>query len=451
MVISAIHLHADQFLSSQMSRSNLFSYSGHFGCFRDSILNNGKSQLPPSNLYKKFHFTGRLDGIKEARNGSSLIDFGRIPLRRYSEIESSSVASRSITVSITKSKPQHLVERSLQMLEMLSPDYEATTFRYVFDSKEYQATVRSDGHKSFFGWSWLRRHSYDPKFMDTQQIWNRKILWNAEIKDCPPAVQYEDVMQTSEGLADWLKKINEYGFCFVNGVPPSVKETEELARRICFIRETHYGKFWDFTANLEHGDTAYTNLKLKAHTDNTYFTEPSGLQMFHLIEFDGKGGESLLVDGFWVARQLKMKSPVSYHTLSTVPIPAHSAGDSNTLVQPTPVAHPILNHDPLDHSLYQIRYNNDDRSTMDHLSSGQVLEFYEALKKWDDELSDKENEYWFQLRPGRVLIFDNWRVLHGRAAFEGNRRLIGAYLNWDDYRSKLKVLHLDRDEILESL
>lgn len=173
--------------------------------------------------------------------------------------------------------------------------------------------------------------------------------------------------------------------------------------------------------------------------------------MFHLIEFEGKGGESLLVDGFWVANQLRTKYPEAYHTLSTIHIPSHSAGDSDVLIQPTPFAHPILNHDPLSNALYQIRYNNDDRSTISHLSPDQVPEFYDALRKWNDILRDKENEFWFQLYPGRAFIFDNWRTLHGRASFIGHRRLIGAYLNWDDYRSKLKVLSLSEEEIAESL
>ncbi|CAG8725171.1 23868_t:CDS:2 [Dentiscutata erythropus] len=310
----------------------------------------------------------------------------------------------------------------------------------------------NDGHTSFFNWSWLRRHSYDPKFIDTHKILNVQTLWNAGIKDCPPIVQYIDVMKTKEGLASLLKNINEFGFSFIDGVPHAVKETEELARQICFIRETHYGSFWDFRADLEHGDTAYTNLPLRAHTDNTYFTDPSGLQMFHLIEFNGEGGSSLLVDGFYVARQLKMKSPTAYETLSTITIPAHSAGDPNTLIQPTPNGYPILNHDPLlDNSLYQIRYNNDDRSTMNHLEPDQVLEFYDALRKWNSLLKDKSNEYWFQLKPGRAVIFDNWRVLHGRDKYSGHRRLIGCYLNWDDYQSRLKVSYLSQEEILESL
>jgi trimethyllysine dioxygenase len=173
--------------------------------------------------------------------------------------------------------------------------------------------------------------------------------------------------------------------------------------------------------------------------------------MFHLIEFNGKGGTSLLVDGFRAARRLKMTFPEAHKILSTLRIPTHSAGDPNVLIEPTPSAYPILNYSPLTNELYQIRYNNDDRSTLSHLSSNEVEAFYDALRKWNNILIDKENEYWVDLKPGRVLIFNNWRVLHGRAEFTGHRRLIGAYLNWDDYRSKLKISNLSREEIDEMI
>lgn len=63
-------------------------------------------------------------------------------------------------------------------------------------------------------------------------------------------------------------------------------------------------------------------------------------------------------------------------------------------------------------------------------------------------LSHPKNVYWFQLKPGKVLsmyqslsqiaclaatdqiyeiVFDNWRVLHGRSAFTGKRRMCGGY------------------------
>lgn len=39
-----------------------------------------------------------------------------------------------------------------------------------------------------------------------------------------------------------------------------------------------------------------------------------------------------------------------------------------------------------------------------------------------------------------LLVIDNHRVLHGRSAFDGKRRMCGAYVGVDEYRSKLAVL-----------
>jgi len=37
-------------------------------------------------------------------------------------------------------------------------------------------------------------------------------------------------------------------------------------------------------------------------------------------------------------------------------------------------------------------------------------------------------------------VIDNHRVLHGRSAFDGKRRMCGAYVGIDEYKSKLAVL-----------
>lgn len=136
----------------------------------------------------------------------------------------------------------------------------------------------------------------------------------------------------------------------------SPEATEQLAQRISFIRETHYGKFWDFTSNMAHGDTAYTNLAIGAHTDTTYFTDPIGLQLFHLLEHDGQGGETLLMDGFHLARQLKQLNPEHYETLTSLRIPTHSAGDDGVLITPTPRGFPMIRVDPVTGEPFQVRY-----------------------------------------------------------------------------------------------
>ncbi|ORX97588.1 Trimethyllysine dioxygenase [Basidiobolus meristosporus CBS 931.73] len=295
-------------------------------------------------------------------------------------------------------------------------------------------------HVSEYSLEWLRNHSYDPK-LNVEASSRKKVVWDRSIASNPPIVQYNEVMSSKEGLRQWLNNIDIYGFSFVDNVPKSKELTEELARKICFVRETHYGGFWDFTANLAHGDTAYTTLPLNCHTDNTYFTDPSGLQMFHLLEFDGKGGESIFVDGLSVAQKLREQQPDSYETLSKIRVVTHSAGDEEVFINPTPRGYPILNHDPMTGELYQIRFNNDDRSTLDYLTTEEVEKFYKALRDWNDILRQPQSEYQIQLEPGRVVVFNNWRVLHGRTSFVGHRRLIGCYLNWDDYNSKLKVLN----------
>ena len=309
-----------------------------------------------------------------------------------------------------------------------------------------------DGHRSKYAWDWLHTHSYSPVLRAAEPLQGKKpVLWNATSLDPLPVVEHEAVMDSDDGLQQWLNNLEVYGIGFVDGVPTTLEATEKLARRVSFLRETHYSKgMWSFTADLAHADTAYTTLALGAHTDNTYFTEPAGMQMFHKLEFKGEGGDSLFVDGFNVARQLKEKSPEAYRTLQSTLVPTHSAGDENVLIVPTPRGYPILNHGP-DGELFQVRYNNDDRSTLNHLSTSQLEAFYDALFMWNDLVKKKENELWEPLAPGRVVLFDNWRVLHGRSAFTGHRRICGAYFPWDDYKSRARTLRLtgeDKDRLL---
>lgn len=271
---------------------------------------------------------------------------------------------------------------------------------------------------------------------------HQKELWGSDIAHAPPTVEHDAVMESDEAVLTWLEHIDRYGFSFVAGVPPTPEHTEALVRRIAHIRETHYGGFWDFTSDLAHGDTAYTDLALPAHTDTTYFTDPAGLQMFHLLSHEGdaaSGGASLLVDGFFAAQRMYTEHRELYDVLRHTHFRTHSAGDAGTSVTPLHQGYTIFEHDPLTDELVLVRYNNSDRSAL-RLDEAHVARFYEALRRWNDILTSSSTEYWSQLQPSAALIFDNHRVLHGRSAFTGKRRLCGAYVAHDDYRSRLSVL-----------
>ncbi|OAJ38005.1 trimethyllysine dioxygenase [Batrachochytrium dendrobatidis JEL423] len=347
-------------------------------------------------------------------------------------------------------------------------DTDSTT-RITFADGSSTSLTRSNWHNSRSRWTsnhrhkpshtteftldWLQQHSYAPKVSikidkpstnkqcihESNYSGVSRKFWDASIVSNLPTTPYKDIMGGNDGLQHWLTNIDTYGFGFVSGVPVDPKATEELGRRISFIRETHYGSFWDFTPNMEHGDTAYTTLGLGAHTDTTYFTDPIGLQLFHLLEHTGTGGESLYVDAFHVANLLKQESPWAFDALTQIQITAHSAGDEHTFMQPTPKQFPLIKLDNFGNVL-QVRYNNNDRSVLDSLSKTDVEQFYAALRVWMTMVKDRRNEAWVKLVPGMAVMVDNWRVLHGRSAFTGFRRLVGSYHGWDDYRSKVMMI-----------
>ncbi|KAI9358284.1 hypothetical protein DFJ73DRAFT_622275, partial [Zopfochytrium polystomum] len=321
------------------------------------------------------------------------------------------------------------------------------TMQRLFDSSQVVAlnlaAVYGDKHTSHHPLEWLRQNSYCPNVLLPSDSIQRKIKhWDSSLANYLPTVPYNEVMAGDEGLTKWLKNIDEYGIGFVNGVPPTPEATEALTRRICFIRESHYGAFWDFSANNAHGDTAYTNIPLPAHTDTTYFTDPIGIQLFHLLA-TGTGGSSLYVDGFRAASLLKQRHPTAYSLLSSTPVPTHCAGDADTCIVQRP-GYPIFRHDPVSGELLQVRFNNDDRSPVGAPTVGnsaaQVRDFYAALKAWMALLKERDSELWVQLQPGTVVAMDNWRVLHGRSSFTGFRRMCGAYLGHDDYSSRVRNL-----------
>ncbi|KAA1083448.1 hypothetical protein PGT21_008817 [Puccinia graminis f. sp. tritici] len=311
-----------------------------------------------------------------------------------------------------------------------------------------------DGHKSLIQLSFLLQHAYDPPLApssassSTQTPSSEKYLWDKAIANRLPSVSFNDLFSQDQAtwkgdlyVLEWLRKIEKYGFCLVDDVPPTPEATADLLKRIAFIRETHYGTLWDFTADLQHGDTAYTDLALGAHTDTTYFSDPIGLQLFHLLSppSSHEGGKSLLVDGFAAAAKLKLECREAYELMSEEPIETHASGGVDVAFRPL-LPQPVFSHHPHTGELTIIRWNPDDRLPLNPRSAGRVKQLYLAFREWQKIIKSEQMELWTQMKMGQALIFDNHRVLHGRSSFKGSRRLCGGYVNGDDYRSRLRSL-----------
>lgn len=163
-------------------------------------------------------------------------------------------------------------------------------------------------------------------------------------------------------------------------------------------------------------DTAYSNIALPAHTDTTYFTEPAGLQAFHMIshtptpgsdyeETFNLGGESLLVDGFRAAETMRAKFPIHYEVLCSTPIPWHASGNENISITPWN-RFPVIETSTggAKGQIKRIRWNNDDRGVVPGgVNSSTAARWYKAARKWHKIITDTRNEKWFKLDPTRIL------------------------------------------------
>lgn len=292
------------------------------------------------------------------------------------------------------STKQRLVETFYEIPEDISTEA-------IAEDESGFKVVWSDGHQSYYAKEWLAQPKHSGRRFAERQSWVDPIFWTGEsVKDDPPTVDYEAVMHTNEGLLEWLTKIRQYGFCYVENTPVSPEQTEKLLERIAYIRNTHYGGFWDFTSDLSKGDTAYTQLGIGPHTDNTYFSDPAGLQLFHLLSHThGEGGTSGLVDGFAAARHLRQHDTRAYQQLATTNVYSHASGNEESSIQPhSPF--PVLVHDARTSGLIQVRWNTTDRAQVD-LALSLMDKWYAAARKWSNIL--EKFQYWDQLVPGKAL------------------------------------------------
>lgn len=170
---------------------------------------------------------------------------------------------------------------------------------------------------------------------------------------------------------------------------------------VAILANSSSGGFWDFTADLTFKDTAYTNEFLGAHTDNTYFTDPARLQLFHLLSHtDGAGGENLLVDGFAAASKLRDASPADYELLVKHRHPWHASGNEDVCIQPSAQS-PVFAIHPDISRMYQIRWNNYDRAPKVNWSVEDQTGWYRAAHHYNEIIQSME--MWQELKPGSAL------------------------------------------------
>jgi trimethyllysine dioxygenase len=269
----------------------------------------------------------------------------------------------------------------------------------------------------------------DAQALSGETIWNS----TSEI-NIFPEMTYDDFMQ-KDGLKTWLKHIHRAGFVLVSESPKTSEATQNLMERMAYVRNSIFGGFSVWDNKLESpDDTAFTSLAIEPHTDGTYVHDAPGLQTLHCLKKDSIGGENQLVDGLAIAEKMRIEYPQYFKILSTINIPGRYIKTNTYLEARRPLFRVNKKNE-----VVQVSFNNHDRAPF-RLGADLMTSFYEAYKVFHNLANEHSRQFQFMLKPGKILTFDNWRVLHARSSLTGYRQLCGGYHNREDFESRLRLI-----------
>ena len=310
---------------------------------------------------------------------------------------------------------------------LVDPNIKIEETKIIEDNKKIEVKWPDMSKTVHYSGDFLYKNSFENISSNNgEALWDKQSINKAELE-----IKFDE-LEKNEGFKNLLQTIKTYGFSIINNCPTEMKTVEDIANKIGYVRNSIFGDLWSFESNTEMADSAYTQEELRPHTDGTYNHDAPGLQLLLCCEYEAEGGESIMVDGFKIAKILRENHGTSYNILSEIDIPGRYFGDGVELIAKRPVFK-FSNK-----KLIQVSFNNYDRGDF-RLPNNKINDFYAAIRAFDKLANAKEMQWRQILKPGQLLIFNNWRVLHGRSEFSGKRKMSGCYINKEDFESVCRM------------
>ena len=323
-------------------------------------------------------------------------------------------------------------------LELGSIDPDITPDEVSIDSSgSLQIRWNGDGHRSNYAPAWLLEHCYSADSIAKQR--QQPILWDSTFNGKIPEWDYDRVITDELIRLQMFQCINDYGFAIINGVPVLEDQIEGLAEIFGFIRETHYGRIFDLISTPQQRILAQTAHAIRPHNDELFRDPIPGLFMMHCLRAsECGGGASILVDGFNAAEKLRSQYKDMFDLLCRVPIPHRRflVDDVDDVALSGNWRSIELNQ----HGDIAAVHINE--RTMAPLNTDENLiePVYRALQKMLALVYAPEACVTYRLESGQAAVMDNHRILHARAAFNGNRHIRQCHVDRDEFFSRLRAL-----------
>lgn len=309
------------------------------------------------------------------------------------------------------------------MVTSVTVDIKPASTEYLDDTLRI---VWPDGHATCYNGCDL--HAFANEDTELRSEWGAGYV--------PVGFDFQDFLNDDGAAASAIQEFVKSGAMVLKNAPQEPNTLEQLAPRLGPIREVLFERIHNVEVYADGYNVAHTPLPLPPHNDFASYSWPPSVQALHMLVNEVPGGESVVVDGWRVLRELRAARPDLFDVLCSTPVPFRMFDRDNE----TCTLEPLVRCD-VDGHITGLRFSNQLMQAINPNRPG-VAKFYRAYHELCKRVTDPSVKVSFRLGAGEILVVASHRVLHGRNAFQasGRRHLQDAYFEFDNVRNHLVLL-----------
>lgn len=323
-------------------------------------------------------------------------------------------------------------ERSFDIFHM---DEAPRALAAVIEAEDLVITWAGEDHITRMPLEWLSTYAAGTRRRDPADLPRR--AWFGDHYNDVTRVSHAELLADKSKVKGWIEALIVEGVSIVTGMPDTDAALTELVNVMGQVRPTFFGDYFDVKTHINPTNTAYTSAALELHTDTPAEEYAPGVQFLHMRRNSVQGGLNLFGDGVAAANDFRTIDPEGFKLLSSIDIPFY------------------CEHDTYDMRSYQRVIELDQHGEVSGLTISQHMldlidlpqavldDYYPAFCRFGKLLQSDKYLMKFTLKATECIVFDNHRIVHGRAAYSatsGERYLRGCYADRAEMRSTYRAL-----------
>ena len=273
----------------------------------------------------------------------------------------------------------------------------------------------------------LIKNSFKPRYPDQSE-------WPNGFE--PQKYSWSEFLDNKKIAIEALKTFVTYGVIILKDAPKESNSLELLAKRLGPINEVLFERIHNVSVTGHVYNVAHTPKGLPPHNDFASYKSQPSVQVLHMLENECEGGESIIVDGWQVAKDLRVENPEYFSILQKFNVPFREFDEENETYAEAPLIQCAS-----DGSIERFRFSNQLMQMIDPRKEG-IREFYKAYHEISLRVHQDKYRSTFRLNGGEALVVASLRVLHAREPFvpNGKRHLQDAYFTYDNAANNIVLL-----------